>query len=235
MIRVEGMAMKQGAFALAELSFEVPASQYAVLMGPTGCGKTSVIEAICGLRPLTAGTITIDSQRIDTLDPADRAIGYVPQDGALFTTMRVAEQIALPLHVRGIRGSKARGRVDEIARLLAISHLLPRRPQGLSGGERQRIALARALVFHPRVLCLDEPFSALDEDTRLEMYNVIDTVRARTRVTALHVTHSRTEAQRLGDLVMRLEDGVLTRDTPDSKPATARTQQESPWASPSNT
>lgn len=210
MIALRGIAMRAGSFALSDVSLRVPDGCYAVLMGRTGSGKTSILEAICGLRGILAGSIEVNGQAIHDLDPAQRGVAYVPQDGALFETMSVRKQISMPMQIRGWARAEIEKRLREITELVGISHLINRRPTRLSGGERQRVALARAVGFRPRVLCLDEPFSALDEQTREEMYRVIETIRLVHPITALHVTHSSPEAHRLGDIVARIEDGRLT-------------------------
>ena len=213
MITVRGLSMRLGAFAVRDVSFAVPDACYAVLMGKTGSGKTSIIEAICGLRPITGGSIEVNGQAIHTLDPSKRGVAYVPQDGALFKTMTVRQQVCMPMQIRGWARGDAEARMAEVCEMLGIGHLLNRKPAGLSGGERQRVALARALGFRPRVVCLDEPFSALDEPTREEMYRVLGEVREHAPFTALHVTHSSAEAERLADLRFDLRDGRVAAQT----------------------
>lgn len=226
MIAVRDLAMRLGAFTLQGVNFTVPDGVYAVLMGKTGSGKTSIVEAICGLRPIAAGAIEINGQPIHALDPAQRGVAYVPQDGALFKTMTVRQQVTMPMRIRGWSRPDAEARAREVCDMLGIAHLLTRRPHGLSGGERQRVALARAVAFRPRIVCLDEPFSALDEPTREAMYSAIDTLRTHTPITALHVTHSTTEAERLADLRFQLHDGRVVPAPPPAAEASAR--RESP-------
>lgn len=213
MIRVQNLTVRAGSFALERLSFAVPAGRYAVLMGRTGCGKSTLLEAIAGLKRIESGTVELLGRDVTGLRPADRGVGYVPQDLALFPTMTVRQHLGFAVAVRGHDGAAVGRRVAELSELLGIGHLLDRRPQGLSGGESQRVALGRALSASPRVLLLDEPLSALDEETREEMYALIRTVHRETGVTALHVTHSPTEAKALGDLVLRLEGGAV-REVP---------------------
>ena len=209
MISVEDLWIEQGGFRLQGISFSIPSGAYGVLMGSTGSGKTSILEAICGLRPLLRGRIVLPVGVATHLRPGERGIGYVPQDGVLFPAMTVAEHLAFALHVRRWSAPQVEQRVHALATMLGLERLLDRLPQGLSGGERQRVALGRALAFHPSVLCLDEPLSALDEDTREQMYTLLASVRSQTGVTVLHVTHSRTEAQRLADTQLRLHDGRI--------------------------
>ena len=209
MIRLHQVGLRQGAFELAGVSFDVPQGAAHALMGPSGAGKTTLLEAICGLRPLLAGTITVGGSDVTGLKPAQRGIGYVPQDGALFPTMTVREHLAFGPRLRQWPDDDVRDRVAELSALLGIGHLLDREPRGLSGGETQRVALGRALSYHPPVLCLDEPFSALDEDTRCEMHALMGQVREASGCTILLVTHNLRDAEALGDRILRIEDGRI--------------------------
>ena len=209
MIAIEQLTVRVGAFALADISFTVPTGQYAVLMGRTGTGKTTLLEAICGLKAVVAGTIRLNDRDVTRLKPAERGIGYVPQDAALFTTMTVREHLAFALTIRKWPSVEIERRVAELADLLGLTKLLERRPPGLSGGEAQRVALGRALAFRPGILCLDEPLSALDEETKAEMYKLLLSVQQNEQVTALHVTHSREDAEQLADVILQIENGQV--------------------------
>src|SRR5262245_45543698 len=183
MIALHGVALRQGAFTLADVSLEIPAGRYGVLMGRTGCGKTSILEAVAGLRPIAAGRIELNGIDVTAVSPAQRGVGYVPQDGALFRTKTVFEQLEFALVIRRWDRRRIEKRVNELAGDLGISGLLRRYPAGLSGGEAQRVALGRALAFHPRVLLLDEPLSSLDEETRDQMIDLLKRVRGHERLT----------------------------------------------------
>ncbi|MBI5384804.1 MAG: ABC transporter ATP-binding protein [Verrucomicrobia bacterium] len=209
MIQVENLSVRAGAFALSGVRFEIPNGHYAVLMGKTGSGKTTLLEAICGLKPIMAGAIALAGRDVTRLTPGERGIGYVPQDRALFQTMTVRENLAFALHIRRWPRADIDRRVAELAKLLGLDGLLDRKPNGLSGGEAQRVALGRALASRPGILCLDEPLSALDDDTREEMYALLDSVRRYTGVTTLHVTHHLGEAERLADVIFVLKDGRI--------------------------
>jgi ABC-type sugar transport system ATPase subunit len=209
-ISVRGLAVTAGNFIIENVNFDIPSGGYAALMGRTGSGKTTVLEAITGLKHVKRGSIIIDDFDVTHLRPAERNIGYVPQDGALFSGMTVRDHLAFALVIRGYPRNEIALRVKELAELLEISHLLERTSVGLSGGERQRVALGRALSFRPRTLCLDEPLSALDDATRAQMYELLSHVRKQTGVTTIHVTHSLDEAQHLADLIFRIEQGRIT-------------------------
>lgn len=209
MIRLLDLAIGAGDFRQHHLSMSAATGEYVVLMGKTGVGKTTLLETLCGLRPAFAGGIEIEGRDATSAPPAARGAALVPQDAALFPTMTVADQLAFPMRIAKHSRAAYTARVRGLAALLGIEHLLARKPKGLSGGERQRIALGRALSAGPRVLCLDEPFSALDDDTRLEMYSLVESLRAARPFTALHVTHRREEADRLGDRVLTLTDQGL--------------------------
>jgi len=211
---LDNICIQAGAFALKNVSFSIPAGGCGVLMGRTGSGKTTILECIIGLRRVSSGSIQICDRDVTRLNPALRGIGYVPQDGAMFSRMSVRDHLAFALQIRRTPGKQIAERVDELSTLLGITHLLARRPAGLSGGEAQRVALGRALSFRPNVLCLDEPLSALDSDTRHEMCELLDTVRQQTQVTTLYVTHSPQEAEILGDRLLRLERGRIVEHQP---------------------
>jgi molybdate/tungstate transport system ATP-binding protein len=209
MICLQDVEVQAGAFHLQGISLNVPTGQYGVLMGKTGCGKTTLLESLLGLRRITSGRIRIGEEDVTHQNPAVRGIGYVPQGGALFARMTVRDHLSFALAIRGIGRRTISSRVDELAAILRIGHLLDRRPRRLSGGERQRVALGRALSFRPRVLCLDEPLSALDQETREQMCELLQEIKHRTGVTTLHVTHSLDEAERLADCLFRLVDGKI--------------------------
>ena len=209
MIAVENLAVRAGLFSLSDISFSIPTGQCGSLMGKTGTGKTTLLEAICGLKPTLHGRIRLLDKDVTHLKPALRGIGYVPQDGALFPSMSVREHLAFALTIRHWEAEAIERRVQELAALLGLEQLLERGVGKLSGGEAQRTALGRALSNHPKVLCLDEPLSALDEETRAEMCEVLKNVRALTGVTMLYVTHSLEEARKLADQIFVLRDGKI--------------------------
>ncbi len=215
MIALSGVSVRVGAFTLPAVTLTVATGEYAVLMGRTGCGKTTLLEAVAGLRAIDAGRVELMGRDVTGLRPGERGVGYVPQDLALFPSMTVREHLAFALEVRGAAAGRIAGRVEEMAELLGIGHLLGRRPAGLSGGEAQRVALGRALAGRPPVLLLDEPLSALDEDTRCGMMDLLKRVQRHEGVTALHVTHGRAEARALADRLFVIEGGGVREEARD--------------------
>ena len=207
-------SVKADGFSLWQINVTIPSNTYAVLMGPTGCGKTTLLEIICGLRPPASGRVILDGIDVTRSEPRHRAIGYVPQDIALFPGLAVRDQIGFAQRVRGLLSPpKIEKEVAQLAESLGITQLLARQPDALSGGERQRVAIGRALAARPRVLLLDEPLSALDEDMRADLVSLLKQVQRDFELTVLHVTHSASEARELGDLQLRLRNGHLTEDT----------------------
>ncbi len=208
-IRLEQLSLSAGDFACGNLNLDVADGSYAVLMGRTGCGKTTLLETICGLRPSAGGRIFLGGVDVTHRRAAERGIGYVPQDAALFPTMTVRAQLGFALTIRKESRQSIADRVDSLARLLGITPLLDRLPAGLSGGERQRVALGRALSFRPRLLVLDEPLAALDDATREELHEVLAEAHRSSAVTTFHVTHSIADARALADSVWTLGDEGL--------------------------
>ncbi|MEW4486987.1 ATP-binding cassette domain-containing protein [Thalassoglobus sp. JC818] len=209
MIEVRSLNVQQGAFSVRDVGFTIEAGEYAILMGTTGGGKTTLLESICGLRQVDSGHIFLDGVDVTNWLPGDRGLGYVPQDLALFPHLNVSEHLAFALKLRKVPKQEIRQRVDELSKFLGIEHLVDRTVHGLSGGESQRVALGRALVFRPRALLLDEPFSALDQETRSEMHTLVRRLTRDFGITTLHVTHSEEEALALADRRFLLKHGQL--------------------------
>jgi molybdate/tungstate transport system ATP-binding protein len=219
MIAVENLTVRAGSFALEGVSFALETGQYGVLMGKTGSGKTTLLEALCGLKPVLAGRVVLMGRDVTRLRPAERGVGYVPQDRALFPSMTVWDHLAFALTVRSWPAGAVAERVGELADLLGVGGLLDRKPHGLSGGEAQRVALGRALSARPQVLLLDEPLSALDDETREEMCALLTSVQRHTGVTTLHITHNVSEAGRLADRLFLLRGGLIEESSPAGEPA----------------
>lgn len=210
MIQLDNLSIRSGPFTLSGVNLSIADGAYAVLMGGTGQGKTTILEAICGLRTVTAGRVLLCGSDVTSLKPADRGVGYLPQDLGLFPNMLVRGHLEFALHVRRWPLTQIHQRVEELAKLLGIERLLERRVRHLSGGEAQRVALGRALSFRPRILLLDEPLNALDETTRDRLCELLRSVQKQTGLTTLHITHSRSEARLLADQLIVLTGGQLS-------------------------
>lgn len=204
MIEIKNLIVDLGNRKLGPISFRIETGSHSVLEGPTGSGKTTLVEAIAGIRVLDAGEILLGGVNVTHHRPADRWVGYVPQDGALFHTMSVEQNLAFGLTVRKTPRATIQSRVEEIAALLDITYLLKRSTVKLSGGEVQRVALGRALMMRPDVLLMDEPFSALDRETRRQLELVLDNFHQQHQTTILHVSHSFTPETMQADVVLSM-------------------------------
>lgn len=216
MIRFHQICWSTKSFGINDISFSIETGNYGVLMGKTGAGKTSLLEILCGLRHPDSGSVFIGDRDVTLLEPGQRRIGYVPQDGALFPTLTVEEHLAFAPRVAKATDSQCTSLVHRFAEQLSIQHLLNRRPHGLSGGERQRVALGRALAAQPEALILDEPLSALDDETREGLLPVLKSLSQKDGITVLHITHHRAEARILADQLLTLKNGQISAVTPDS-------------------
>jgi len=204
---LEEVCVRVGDFSLDRVSFRVSAGSRLVLVGPPGCGKTVTGETICGLRHPSAGRLLLGARDITHMDPARRHVGYVPQDYVLLPHRDVAGNLALGLEARGWSRARRGRRVAELAEQLGIAHLLKRRVRGLSGGEQQRVALGRALAFAPELLVLDEPLSALDENTRDDLLGLLTHIQRTEGVTTVHVCHSFEEMMLAGETLAVMRAG----------------------------
>jgi molybdate transport system ATP-binding protein len=216
MIHLADIEVRAGMFRLQLDELALGDGEYLVVLGPTGAGKSVLLETIAGLRAVARGEIWFGEENVTALPPERRATGLVYQDYALFPHLSVRRNIAFGLPSRS-RAQRAANRksVEDMAGMLDISDLLERDTATLSGGERQRAALARALVRRPRVLLLDEPLSALDPETRLRTQELLREVHARLRPTIVHVTHHFDEAMALAGRLAILIGGRLQQlDTP---------------------
>jgi molybdopterin-binding protein len=208
-IRLTSVAARAGAFALADVSLEVPAGGYGIVVGPAGAGKTTLLETIAGVVRATAGRIVLCGNDVTHAPPEARHIGMVYQHAYLFPHLTVRQNVDY--------GSASRDLADDMSARFGVDALAGRTVESLSGGERQLVAIARALARRPRVLLLDEPFSALDPRTRNIARRLVRTVYYEQRFTALQVTHDFGEAGLLGDVAIVLDRGrvVQTGDPED--------------------
>ncbi len=202
------------AVAVDELSLEIADGEFMILVGSSGCGKTTALRMIAGLEKPTAGTIRIGERIVNELSARDRDIAMVFQNYALYPHMTVARNLAYPLRQRHVPKREITRRVQEVAEMLSLDPLMGRRPGQLSGGQRQRVAMGRALVREPEVFLLDEPLSNLDAKLRVQMRAALKRLHARLGVTTIYVTHDQVEAMTLGDRIAVLSDGQLQQVGP---------------------
>ncbi len=209
MIEVKNLCVELGSFRLQDINLTVGEGAYFIVLGPTGAGKTVLLETIAGLYPIESGEIWLSGKEITRLEPEKRGISIVYQDQALFPHLSVKDNIVFGLRLRKQARQEIAASLDWLTELLGISHLLERKPNTLSGGERQKVALARALSTKPQVLLLDEPLSALDPETREAIQRELRRIHDRLKVTTIHVTHDFEEAIALGDYIAVLGEGGI--------------------------
>ncbi len=217
MITIKNLRVNLGNFMLQDINLDIKPGEYFIILGPTGAGKTVLLEAIAGLYPILEGKIISNGREITTLKPEKRGISIVYQDQVLFPHLSVENNIAFGLKMRkrlfrnAYAKQEIKSRIEKVAELVGVAHLLQRKPTTLSGGEKQRVALARALVTEPQMLLLDEPLSALDPETRERLQQELADIHRRTGVTILHVTHDFEEAIALGHRMAILNEGRIVQ------------------------
>ncbi|MEF8787640.1 MAG: ATP-binding cassette domain-containing protein, partial [Planctomycetota bacterium] len=185
MIELQHISCTAGDFELQDVNLSVPRGGYSVLLGPTGAGKSVLLECIAGLLD-HEGRVCVHGRDVTDVPPEEREIGYVPQDYVLFPFLSVRDNILFPLRRRGLQDESYRERFEELVEMLRIGDILHRRPGTLSGGESARVALARALVTQPRVLLLDEPYSSLDAGLRRRIWLEMKEVQKHFSATTIH-------------------------------------------------
>jgi molybdate/tungstate transport system ATP-binding protein len=209
MITIRGLNIDLQEFQLRNINLEITENEFFILMGPTGAGKTVLLEAIVGLVPIKSGKIYIGDRDVTGLPPEKRDISIVYQDYALFPHLTVMDNITYGLHFHKIDKRKAQERLAQLLDVLNLSHLQHRLPANLSGGEKQRVSVARALMVNPRVLLLDEPLSALDPGFREEVRGSLKTLHRTSSVTFLMVTHDFAEALSLAGRAAVMNNGGI--------------------------
>src|SRR5579883_2352192 len=210
---------------LEELDLAIPGGRFTVLLGGSGCGKTTCLRLIAGLEQPSAGAILIGDRDVTALPPAARGVAMVFQSYALFPHLSVAENILFGLKARRVGRAEREARLRRAAELLGIAHLLARKPGQISGGQQQRVALSRAIIAETPVCLMDEPLSNLDAQLRAEMRREIRALQQKLNITMIYVTHDQTEAMSMADRVVLMRDGgVEQAGTPSEiyeRPATA--------------
>jgi putative spermidine/putrescine transport system ATP-binding protein len=212
-LRIEAVSHAyQGVPALSDVSLDVPPGALVALLGPSGCGKTTLLRIIAGFVRQGAGRVLVDGEPMNDVPAARRQVGIVFQNYALFPHMSVARNVGYGLAAQGRRGRAAEERVAEMLRLVKMERFAARLPGELSGGQQQRVALARALAVDPRIVLLDEPFSALDKALRLDMQIEVKALLKASGVTSIIVTHDQEEALSMADRVVVLNQGRVEQE-----------------------
>jgi len=217
MIEVKNAHMALGEFSLRGVDLRIESGEYLVILGPTGAGKTVLLECLAGLHRLDQGEVWLEGRDVTHLATELRQVGYVPQDYVLFPHLSLRRNIGFSLALRRVPIETIAARTEQLAELLNISHLLDRQPRTLSGGEQQRGALARALAPKPTVLLLDEPLSALDEGTRAELAPELSRICRELGTTIFHVCHNFDEAIELADRVAIMHHGQILQVGPPAE------------------
>jgi len=203
--------------AVRDLTLDVKQGEFLTLLGPSGSGKTTTLNMLAGFERPTRGEILLGGRSVQRLPPYERNIGMVFQNYALFPHMTVAENVGFPLSVRGVARGEIGERVRRALAMVQLENFAARRPAQLSGGQQQRIALARALVFEPSLVLMDEPLGALDKKLREQMQIEIKLLHERLGLTVVYVTHDQSEALTMSDRVAVFRDGrVMQLGTPDA-------------------
>ena len=202
--------------AVADFNLDIADKEFIVLVGPSGCGKSTTLRMLAGLEDISGGTIEIDGEVVNDLQPRDRNIAMVFQNYALYPHLTVFENMAFSLRLKKMPQDEVYKRVTEAAEVLGITEYLTRKPRALSGGQRQRVAIGRAMVRDSKVFLMDEPLSNLDAKLRNQMRAEIILLREKIDSTFVYVTHDQTEAMTLGDRIVIMKDGLIQQvGTPD--------------------
>ena len=207
-VRLTGVSKKYDDVpAVQNLSLTVKDKEFLTVLGPSGGGKSTTLRLIAGLETPTEGEIYLNQKQVNEVPPQDRNMTMVFQNYALFPHMTARDNITFPLTIRKTPRSEVDSRLQEVTKLLKITHLLDRKPGELSGGEQQRVALGRAIIRKPDVFLMDEPLSNLDASLRAEMRTELKRLQKELQTTLVYVTHDQTEAMSMADRIAVIKDG----------------------------
>ncbi|NJK39414.1 MAG: ABC transporter ATP-binding protein [Oscillatoriales cyanobacterium RM2_1_1] len=200
--------------AVEDITFKIPEGEFWVFVGPSGCGKSTILRIIAGLETASSGNVYIGNRLVNAVPARQRDVAMVFQNYALYPHMTVAENLAFGLRMRQANPSTIQTQIDQVARSLAIDHLLNRKPKQLSGGQQQRVALGRAIIRQPQVFLLDEPLSNLDAQLRDDTRAELKQLHQRLGITTVYVTHDQVEAMTLADQIVVLDRGRVQQIGP---------------------
>jgi len=209
MIEVKNLCVDLGEFALKDITLTIKEGEYFIILGPTGAGKTVLLESIAGIFPIKCGEIWLRGKEVTRVEPEKRKISIVYQDHILFPHLSVKDNIVFGLRMNKATTDEQKDRLNWAAKLLGISSLLHRKPDTLSGGEKQKVALGRAIATQPELLLVDEPLSALDPETRESVQQELRQLHRALGITIVHVTHDFEEAISLGNRIAVIGGGRL--------------------------
>ncbi|CUH97241.1 putative ABC transporter ATP-binding protein YurJ [Propionispora sp. 2/2-37] len=195
--------------AVTRFNLEVKDHEFLVLVGPSGCGKSTMLRMTAGLEEISEGELYIGDRMVNDIPAKERDMAMVFQNYALYPQMNVYDNMAFGLTLRKIPKQEITKRVNEVAEILDIVHLLKRKPKTLSGGQRQRVALGRAIVREPQVFLMDEPLSNLDAKLRVQMRMEISKLQKQLGTTTIYVTHDQIEAMTMGDRIVVMRNGII--------------------------
>lgn len=210
-LKLDGVQKNWQGFALKNINLTVEEGDYFTILGPTGAGKTLLLEAIMGFHTPSKGKIILNGVDITELPPEKRNIGYVPQNSMLFPHLTVRQNIAFGLKMRGIEKAQQNKIVDETLDLTKLRYIEHRHPASLSGGEKQKVALARILAINPTLILLDEPLASMDSQSAREFRNELKRIHAEDKKTVVHVTHNLIEALGLSSKAVIMSSGAIVQ------------------------
>ncbi len=209
-LNITGVRKRYGQLDVVQnFDLSIERGEFVSFLGPSGCGKTTTLRMVAGFETPSTGSISIDGKDVTKLRPNQRNVGMVFQSYALFPNMTVAENVGFGLKVAKQPAKQVRSRVEEMLKIVKLSHLAGRYPYQLSGGQQQRVALARAIAIKPKVLLLDEPLSALDAKIRISLREEIRAVQRNLGITTIYVTHDQEEALSMSDRIVVMSEGRI--------------------------